>query len=447
MKRILSLILLTTVMLSACSDKNNVQEKSGPPFFVDFHLTENKGQVAPIFGIKMGGRYVFKPQFPGEPTTIPEGVENPKIIHGIIDMAQYVAQGTAKGFIDSVIYRQNLQIVPNETITDEWVDVIYTVILGENEKGRMLVYTEKENGKIDTENPAYFTSEIVEYQENSFEVMSADVTVYMQFYNGKRIVDYQAPARLLYLSDTKPEESLQLYFDDLRMGTWTVNDQTFDVALIKESAPPYRRDYYTYFYIDVDKDGTFDVDPASEEAYLVTEPFNIAGNSWLITGIDTQGRRIRIDSSIVDVNPKIGLRPGTVAPDFEAKTIQGNTISLNDYQGKYVLLDFWGTWCGPCIDALPVLKDVYNTYNDTLEIIGIANELDREKFENFVKKENINWPQIPEVFEQDREIQDLYSVYSYPTYYLINPEGYIADYGVSLSAEKLKATLQQYIQR
>jgi thiol-disulfide isomerase/thioredoxin len=437
----LFILFFALFLLISCTE-----EETGPPFEVELPLTENTGQVPPILALTMGGNYVFEPQYPGEPTELPAGLTKGEVIHGILDLQQYIAQGFAAGFIDSSVYQRNMMLIEDHTVTDEWVDVIFTVAVGEDGNGEMMVFVEDENGEFDEENPVYFEPAMVQFQDNVFEVMEAKVRARMEYFNGEEIIHHKGPASLLYLSDTNPSESLQLYFDHLRMGRWTVNDQTFNVALIKESAPPYRVEPYTYFYIDLDEDGQFDVMPDGFEAYPVTEPFNIAGESWKISEIAADGSSITIAESEDEVDPKVALRPGTKAPEFTAETLSGDELSLSDLSGKYVMIDFWGTWCGPCIEALPVIKKAYETYGgENFEIIGIANELSLERFENFVERENLQWPQIPEIYEENNEIQELYSVNSYPTYYLLNPNGEIIEYGMALSADNLMETLAKYL--
>lgn len=438
----LFIILPALFLLISCTE-----EKIGPPFELELPLTENSGEVPPILALTMGGNYVFEAEYPGEPTELPAGLTDGEVIHGILDLEQYIAQGFAKGFIDSSVYERNMMMIEEETVTGEWVDVIFTVAIGEDENGEMMVFVEDENGKFDEENPAYFEPSTVEFQDNVFEVMEANVTARMEYYNGEKIVNHEGPASLLYLSDSGPSESLQLYFDHLRMGTWTVNDQTFDVALIKESAPPYRIEPYTYFYIDLDEDGQFDIMEGGFEAYPVTEPFNIAGESWEISEIAADGSTITIVESKEEVDPKVALRPGTEAPNFTAETLNGEELSLSDLSGKYVMIDFWGTWCAPCIEALPVIKEAYEKYSGkNFEIVGIANEPSLERFEDFIEREGLEWPQIPEIYEEKNEIQELYSVNSYPTYYLIDPDGEIVEYGMALSADNLMGTLAKYLE-
>lgn len=437
----LFLTLTALFLLLSCTS-----EKSGPPFEVSLQLTENTGQFPPLLAISMGGGFVFETQFPREPKEAPETLANGEVMHGIIDIYQYVSQGHAAGFIDSSIFGGNSAMIDSVAITNEWVDVIFTVAVGEDEEGKPMAFVEGKNGEF-LPDPFYFEATTVEFQDNLFKVMEAVVPAGFEYYNGSDIVWFEGQASLLYLSDSPPSESLQLFFEKIPMGTWTVNDQTFDVALAKESAPPYRKELYTYFYIDVDGDGTFDVMPDGMEAYPVTELFNIAGESWEITDIAIDGSSLTIDVSEEKVDPKVALRPGTEAPKFTAETLSGEEINLADLQGKYVMIDFWGTWCGPCIDALPVIKEAYEKYGgENFEIVGIANELNLERFEDFVERESLEWPQVPEIYEENNEIQELYSVNSYPTYYLVNPDGEIVEYGMALSADNLMETLAKYLE-
>ncbi|SMO77846.1 TlpA family protein disulfide reductase [Gracilimonas mengyeensis] len=423
------------------------QNNSNNSFQLELPLIKNTGQVPPILAISMGGGYTFEPKYPGEPDKLPKSLKEGKVIHGIIDYYQYIQQGFTKGFIDSATWQRAMVMIDEQTVTDEWVDVIVTVAVGEDENGNPTVYTEDEDGSFGTKNPVYFKPTVVVFQDNNFEVMEAKITARFNYFDGEKIVTHEGLASLMYLRDTPPSESLQLYFNELRIGTWEVHGQRFDIALSKESAPPYRKEPFTYLYIDLDENGIFDVMPDGMESYAVTEPFHIAGESWEISEIAMDGSSVTIVPSAEEVDPKVALRPGTEAPDFTAETLSGSELSLKDLQEKYVLLDFWGTWCGPCIEALPTIKEAYEKYGgEHFEIVGIAYESNLENFGEFIAEENINWPQIPEIFDTNNPIQEMYSVDGYPTYYLLSPDGVIVEYGVALSHENLMGTLAKYLE-
>ena len=93
-------------------------------------------------------------------------------------------------------------------------------------------------------------------------------------------------------------------------------------------------------------------------------------------------------------DPKFELW-GKPVSDFTATDLDGNPISLQDYRGKVVLLDFWATWCGPCIAEMPNVKRVYNTYKDTgFDIIGIVIDDREAELRDYIKENDIAWRQI-----------------------------------------------------
>lgn len=116
---------------------------------------------------------------------------------------------------------------------------------------------------------------------------------------------------------------------------------------------------------------------------------------------------------------------GKPAPGFKLPSSAGNTVSLADFEGKYVLLDFWGHWCGPCIQAMPKLRAIHEKYKQKLTIIGIAAEHDddRQIWLNTIRKHQADWVQLSE-FEGDKgTVNTTYNIYQFPTYFLVDKKG------------------------
>ncbi len=91
----------------------------------------------------------------------------------------------------------------------------------------------------------------------------------------------------------------------------------------------------------------------------------------------------------------MSLSKGAKAPDFKTKDIYGKTIELASLKGKYVLVVFWASWCGPCIKELPTLRELKDKYSgDKLEIISVSKDSDYSLFTNAVKKYKMDWIQI-----------------------------------------------------
>jgi thiol-disulfide isomerase/thioredoxin len=122
------------------------------------------------------------------------------------------------------------------------------------------------------------------------------------------------------------------------------------------------------------------------------------------------------------------VQPGSLAPDFTAADVNGRAVALNDYKGKYVLLDFWASWCSPCREANPHLTDIYNKYNAKgLVVIGIAdNNLSPDAWKKAIIKDKLDqWPNILSGTGTSDDINDRYGIHFIPTCVLIDPAGKI----------------------
>jgi thiol-disulfide isomerase/thioredoxin len=126
---------------------------------------------------------------------------------------------------------------------------------------------------------------------------------------------------------------------------------------------------------------------------------------------------------------EVDAQAGKPAAEFAKKDRDGNTIRLADYRGKYVLLDFWGSWCGACRASHPHLKELNAKYGPQgLVIIGIAEERTKNKsaWLNAIKEDGLPWTQI--MNDEGKDVTDvvkLYGVEAFPTKILIDPQGNI----------------------
>ncbi len=111
------------------------------------------------------------------------------------------------------------------------------------------------------------------------------------------------------------------------------------------------------------------------------------------------------------------------AQDFSLATAQGEQISLEGLRGRVVLLDFWATWCEPCVEALPSLDRLNSRYaNGRLAIVSISEDRDDRAWRSFIDSRRPAWRQC---LDKDGRLKRLYRIHFYPTYILIDPKGRI----------------------
>ena len=133
---------------------------------------------------------------------------------------------------------------------------------------------------------------------------------------------------------------------------------------------------------------------------------------------------------------------GQVAPAFTANTADGKAVSLSDYKGKYVLVDFWASWCQPCRQENPNVVKMYNKYkNNNFDVLGISLDTDKAAWLGAVKADGLTWTHVSELKDFNGETVKKYQVQAIPTSYLIDPAGKIA--AKNLRGDELDAFLSK----
>jgi peroxiredoxin len=151
----------------------------------------------------------------------------------------------------------------------------------------------------------------------------------------------------------------------------------------------------------------------------------------LVAAMEQQGAAKKIQSA---------LKPGSAFPDFAVTSLDGQPLSVAGLKGKYVMVDFWATWCGPCVAELPNVQKAYEKYHSKgFEIIGVSLDQDKDKLTSFIKEKNMPWAQYFDGLGWHNKLAEKYGIESIPATFLLDKEGKIV--ASDLRGEALDQTL------
>jgi thiol-disulfide isomerase/thioredoxin len=188
------------------------------------------------------------------------------------------------------------------------------------------------------------------------------------------------------------------------------------------------------------------------ETVFVDKPFNFTGTTYVITLADGKPRLERASESLPVSPLPPDLAIGKKALPFTMAALDGNTIEFpKSYEGKIVMLDFWATWCGPCIAELPNLKKAYEDWHEQgFEVLGISfdDKGMEEKLNTFIKEKEMPWPQLYEGKLWDTTLGELYDVSGIPFVLLVDGDsGEILGTAVELRGPGLTKFVGQMLEK
>lgn len=429
------LILLMYFSIAFASDTLIVKTtkiKGFGPFRHGVHPLKELTQDNPWFNCQ--------PQIKG----IPDTLKNKIVTFEQTDFWQYAFQCYKNKKISAELFssfRESFNSDPDMAFVSKTdLKVSIPIVAGFNAKNQIVVIVDRNNNYDLRDDPPYLIPPKLPgqiYWGRYHDGLPFEIKY--EYFNGKRrktgrtwlYVDYDFSVYNLPDSIvSKMPVQIAINFAEHRVGTFSLKGQKYELA-IYSTRPVYRSS--TILMVKKLIKNSFNEKYSNE--IQVGEKVRIGNVFYRFEKVLNGGESVML-TKVSEIDPGFGSEIGSMAFPFKAKSISGELIDLKNLKGNYILLDFWGTWCQPCVAEIPTLKEIFQKYSGkNFKLIGIANDTE-EKLKTFVKQHEIGWPQILQ--QKSKEIINLYGVDSYPTTFLIDPTGKIIAKKIRGNQLKLK---------
>gem|GEM_PF-2191866 len=390
---------------------------------------------------------------------IPDTLTNVRIVQESMQLEQAVNHGYRAGLMDEGFamgwFRER---EPPSYLTNQYVDQWVSVLIGETSSNIVVIFDTNNDESFEGEQPL-----LLPRMPSSYNLLSAEgwdalpgVRVSYEYFDGSFIRQGQSYLKINPYHAPQGRDESQAAVTSGRdvlagpsqfwKGNFAVNGRSYGIALSNSNyggmfkGDPLRGRVHAI--IDSTEDNGFYLKEGGNAVLDVGEPIILRGDTFHVADITMYGDALILVKGKAKNEASRPPYKGQVVRDFSAVTIAGDSLKLFEYLAsgeKYILLDFWGSWCGPCLVEFPKLKEVQNQYDDRLSLIGIALD-EKEALALAVEEYEVDWPQIQQSSMASPIIKE-YHVFGFPTYFLIGPDSTIVEAGDALRSENLSNTL------
>jgi len=416
-----ALIILLSAILFSCS-----QDK-----IVELPLTVHNGYGP--FGTALGGMSPNseRENNPWENTYLkiskfPEGLTDMKSGHIETNIFQAVYQNYLLDNITKEFYEQ-FQNSWNWTpdilnLSKNPVKTKIAFVYGKDSEG-IIKFAVDANNNLDLSDDTLFTPHEIIWDavDSLAQVYAVDVS-FERFVHNK-IVSVSAPLLITY------HKQDNMYLNNFSQYATTI----YKGEQIAVESSDFRDFSYSDLRVALTNDLKNGEKVKEEDTYRKNEYIEIKDEIYKILGVNTNKNTLVLEKINLPKSQIFSSQVGYKSFPFQGEEFTTDSaISLEDFKGKYILLDFWAEWCGPCIQEFPALKELYaKTDRTKFEIIGIVGSSAPDRLRERIDQHSLTWHQI-----LSDEIVKMYGVNAYPTTFILDTEGTII--AKNLRGEKLE---------
>jgi len=296
--------------------------------------------------------------------------------------------------------------------------------------------------------------------------------IYIERANRGFVANYTRASREIYLEKGLISFSTPRDVTDARLGGTPLNNDLQGYTDVLLHFKPYQDSLSNQFRVAYRDKASADLDRLSKEfkaldsarrkaelAHFSKNTSSLVSLEWLEKNINIALQKTLAESLFASLSKEVkasgkgryyaallnrtaSVGVGGTAPDFQVKTIDDKDISLGSFKGKYILLDFWASWCAPCRAENPNVLKAYNAFKEqNFTVIGFSMDESKAAWEKAVKADGMPWVQISDLLAWKGAVSKLYGIEGIPANFLIDPDGKII--ARNLRGDQLQAELKR----
>jgi thiol-disulfide isomerase/thioredoxin len=325
-----------------------------------------------------------------------------------------------------------------QLITDQDYNHSLYILIGKTSQNEYIVVLDKNNNQSFSDDEKFILPIFnnTKDEEDAMEKLPTTL-VDFEYYNGFKIIKKTLPIRInpykgtlgitMNADSIEQKYFLAISFPFYRHSKLSINNKSYEIFLTNGfSSIDYTKKNTRLIIKAVgDKNKT---EKKGAIPYSIGDIVSFDSSQYEFSRASTYGDTLGLKFFGFNKFPE-GFQEGQYIPKMKTITIDRQLIDLADFKGKYILLDFWGTWCGPCIKLIPQIKDLYEKYkHQDFVLISIANDNNIENVKQFINRNQMDWPQVIQNNSENDIITKL-KISQYPTMMLIGPNGQIISRG------------------
>ena len=310
------------------------------------------------------------------------------------------------------------------------------VLIGKISENEYIVILDKNNNESFSDDKK-FIFPVLDNKEEEMEAMQKlpIAAAGFEHYNGLEIVKKTLPVKInpykgslqVSMTSTDPVEQkyfLTISFPFYRFAAKSINGKSYGIyAANGFTSLDYTANNTSLILV---RGGNKNTNKFSGAPYSVGDIIAIDSLQYEFSRISDFGDMLELKFVGYNKFPE-GFQEGRYLPQVSAMTVNRQSFDFKDYKGKYILLDFWGTWCGPCIKLIPQIKELNEKHKgQNFALVSVANDDDIEKVRRFIDNKQMNWIQLIDGNNNNENgIIKKLKISRYPTMVLIAPDGKI----------------------